>query len=470
MRAALSTLVLVTLCCPVPAAAQEPEGTRASRWAGLEEWADAVVAADGRWRGPRVAWPDASPRPIAAGARVDALDLPVSVHAERPSEAQARLEQALAGAEAAYLALTREGWPAAPTDGGREGTGGFDLYLVAAPSFDDPAPALPTEPAGSSRTVRVAIDAPLLLADTDSASVFAELGSDVPGDRVFVCAFQAYAEAALLSADVAEAPAVRRALAVWLTERFTGVLGCEEERVIEQQLHPERGFVAHDARSGEGGVVFVGALAQRHDRGSGTFLPAVFDGMRQWTRDGGDPYGLPDFWWTIGMVLTRADDDLLRFLRELSVSRWFTGARTGGRFTWLDRLPAEATPPTFSETTWERLPRTLPCALEVEPYGTAYARVDVSGAPEGSRLRVWLEAEYGVQWTLGAVRLDEAGRDLAHTFAPARDTPTSYLSVELLPGTRAVLLVVTSLGARGLDADEVDDHARSFRLVVDRGT
>ncbi len=467
----LRTFFLSWLALSLPARAQEePErAPNAAHWEGLEEWAESVVGADGRWAGPRVPWPMPRSRPAVETDRRNSLLLPIAVHAEAASASSARLEEALAGLEAAHLALELERWPRPPADGGRGGTPDFDLYLRSEAAFEEPPPSFPTERASSSRLVRVGTDVPLLLADFDGATSFAELGADVPDDRVFACAVQAYVEAALLSADVAEAPAVRRAIAVWWTERLTGALGCDEQRVIDQQLHPERGFVGHDPVSGEGGVIFLGALAQRHDRGRGTFLPAVFDGMRQWTRDGGEPYALPDFWWTTGMVLMRADDDLLRFVRELSVSRYFTGSRRGGRFSWLDRLPHEASPPTFSETRWERLPRTLPCDLEVEPYGTAYARVEVDAAPAGARLRVWLEGEFGVQWSLGAVRLDPSGRDLAHTFAPARDEPRSYLSVELLPGTAAVLLAVTNFGGRGLDADEVDDHARSFRLVVDRG-
>jgi len=465
------TIVFWCLLAGLPAQAQEDteRPPNAAHWEGLEEWAEAVVGADGRWAGQRVDWPSVPARPVAGADRRDARLLPLTVHAESPRETAARLQAALAGLEAAHLAMELERWPVVPGDGGRGGTAGFDLYLREEGAFEEPAPRLPTERAATPRFVRVGTDAPLPLADFDGATTFAELGADVPEDRVFACAVQAYAEAALLAADVAEAPAVRRALAVWWTERLTGFVGCDEQRVIDQQLHPERGFLTHDPESGEGGVVFLGALAQRHDRNEGTFLPAVFDGMRQWTRDGGEPYGLPDFWWTTGMVLLRAEDDLLRFVRELSVSRYFTGSRRGGRFSWLDRLPHEASPPTFAETRWERLPRTLPCDLEVEPYGTAYALVDLGAAPPEARLRVWLEGEFGVQWSLGAARLDASGRDLAHTFAPARDEPRSYLSVELLPGTAAVLLAVTNFGGRGLDADEVDDHARSFRLVVDRG-
>jgi hypothetical protein len=456
------------------ASAQEPEPTvpgtptRLSYWSGLEEWSASVVDVDGRWRGPRVPFPASVDRPSTAVASYASLTLPISVHAD-PGVSTARALAVLEGAEAALLAIGSEGWPLPNPDGGREATAGLDLYLRADSTFTEAPSWVPSEHLPIERLVRVAVDGPLPLADTDAASTFGELASDIADDRLFACGFQAVAEAALLGSDVAEAPSVRRGVAVWLTERFTGVFGCDEQRVIDQQLAPERGFFTHEPDSGEGGAIFLGALSDRHDREAGTFLSALWNGTRQWTRDGGDPYGLPDFWWVVGMALTRAEDDLLRFVRELGVARYFAGTRSGSRFPWLDRLPAEATVPLFVESRWERLPRALVSDAEVEPYGSAYARIDVRGAPEGSYLRVWLEGEFGVQWSLGATRVDATGRDVSHSFVPSRNEPRAYQPIELLPGTAEVVLVVTNLGARALDADEPEDHMRSFRLVVDRG-
>lgn len=454
------------------AAAQAPEtaeGAPSGHWAGLDEWSASIaVDADGNWRGPRVPIPPSTPRPASAVVQTRSLLLPVAVLAD-PEVPDARARVALAGLEAAALALPSEGWPTPLSDGGAGDSDGFDLYLRAEPTFTDAPSWVPTERAPIERALRVEIDQPRMLADTDAASTFAQLGSAVPDDRVFACAFQAYAEAALSGSDVAEAPAVRRAFAVWITERFTGVMGCEEERVTALQRAPERGFITHELDSGEGGVVFLGALAERHDQGAGTFLPAVWNGMRQWTRDGGDPHAMPDFWWVIGMVLERAHDDQLRVMRELGVARYFTGPRRGSaRYQFLDRLPDDAAPSPFVSTRWSRLPRTLPCELEVEPYGSAYATVVIDEAPEASYLRIWLEGERGVRWSLGAARIDASGGDAGHSFAPTRDDPDSYLTLDILPGTREVVIVVTNLGARTLDADEVDDFARSFRLVVDR--
>jgi len=440
-----------------------------SHWAGLDEWAATIaVEADGHWRGPRAPIPASTPRPTSSVMLERSLLLPVAVLAD-PEVSEARVRSALAGLEAAALALPSEGWPTALSDGGAGDTDGFDLYLRAQPTFSDAPSWVPTERAPIERALSIELDQPRMLADTDAASTFAQLGSIVPDDRIFACAFQAYAEAALLGSDVAEAPAVRRAFAVWITERFTGVMGCQDELVTAQQLAPERGYMTHELDSGEGGVVFLGALAERHDHDAGTFLPAVWNGMRQWTRDEGDPHALPDFWWVVGMALERAHDEQLRVMRELGVARYFTGPRRGSaRFQFLNRLPEDAAPSAFAITRWSRLPRTLPCELEIEPYGSAYATVTIDEATESSYLRVWLEGERGVRWSLGAARIDGTGRDAGHSFAPTRDDPNSYLTIDIVPGTREVVIVVTNLGARTLDADEVDDFARSFRLVVDR--
>ena len=55
--------------------------------------------------------------------------------------------------------------------------------------------------------------------------------------------------------------------------------------------------------------------------------------------------------------------------------------------------------------------------------------------------------------------------------APVRQTnPRSYIPLELTDDeTASVLIVVTNLGHRIVDADEPDDQVRSFRLIVDDG-
>ena len=83
-----------------------------------------------------------------------------------------------------------------------------------------------------------------------------------------------------------------------------------------------------------------------------------------------------------------------------------------------------------------------------------------------------LVALYPLSLSVAAQRSDlmRVEREISRTRAPARDEPRSYLSIELLRGTADVVLVVTNLSGRGLDADEPDDHVRAFRLTVDRET
>ena len=50
-----------------------------------------------------------------------------------------------------------------------------------------------------------------------------------------------------------------------------------------------------------------------------------------------------------------------------------------------------------------------------------------------------------------------------------RNNARSYLPVDLTdPQIARVILVVTNMGARRVDADEPDDQVRAFRLVLDQ--
>ncbi len=86
------------------------------------------------------------------------------------------------------------------------------------------------------------------------------------------------------------------------------------------------------------------------------------------------------------------------------------------------------------------------------------------------RCGFWLRGEYGVGWALSAVRLAADGQERGRVRAPVRPrTPRSYIPLELPYGeTAKVVIVVTNMGARLVDADEPSDLARAFRLVLDK--
>lgn len=458
--------VLVLLLTGAPPLVEAQEGTIP----GLAEWSDAVVD-DGHWTGPRVPYPSVTPRPVAGRSRASLL-LPVTVHAEAGVD-ERRIERALSALELAWLALESRGWPTPPSDGGRDGTDGFDLFLRNEWSTTDAPSWVPTEREPPERFARAGFDAMQLLDDLDAALTFAEVYAGVPDDRLEACVTSALIEAALLSTDPAEAISVRRATATYLTQQWTGELGCDEGLVVTQALEPTRGIFLHDPSAGEGGALFLASLSARHDEGTGDWLRDVWNAARQRTPEG-ELHAVPDVPWMLVQATELTYTPLVRSVVDFAASRWFGGRRrAGARLSILRALPDEATIPAWIRTTWARLPRRLLFADEgeVEPYGTAYAVVDVRGAPPGSRVQVWMEGEYGVEWSLVGMRVDRRGHEISRTRAPARDRdPHSYLSIELLEGTVEVVLAVTNLSGRGPDADEADDHARSFRLTVDSET
>ena len=271
--------------------------------------------------------------------------------------------------------------------------------------------------------------------------------------------------------DPAEAPAWRRATATFLSYLVTGRFGCDEGLVIEHQTASEHGFVSHAPGSGEGGALLLGAISARHDGETGNFIRDLWNATRQYTRDGCDLHALPDVYHVIAQGVAIAEDPLTRIVEDFGASRYFAGLPSRERATAypiLGALPRGAAVPVFATADWAHLPRTMRFDREVEPYGSGYAAIDVRGAPPGARLRVWLRGEFGVEWSLIAIRLDERGDEIARMRAPPRPTPESYLPVELLTGTAEVVLAVTNISARGLDADEPDDFVRSFTLTVDR--
>jgi hypothetical protein len=242
-------------------------------------------------------------------------------------------------------------------------------------------------------------------------------------------------------------------------------------------------------------------MAARHDGLETEFLRDAWLMARQRTREGEGLRGEPDVVRVLMQASTLAHDPMDRVVESLAVARFFAGAREGVRsrpdIPLLAQLPADAAVPVFGRSSWERLPRTLRPAHDaapLEPWGSAYARIDVRGAPPGSQLRVWLDGEMGTEWSLVAVRLDAAGVERGRTRAPPTRRARSYIPVELFAeGEPAeVVLVVTNLPdddddrdahagtsrdatiagrvhRAGLDPDVPGDGPHGFRLIVDRG-
>ncbi|MBN8611563.1 MAG: hypothetical protein J0L92_13305 [Deltaproteobacteria bacterium] len=464
---------------------------------GMAAYVDALAVETGDWRGQRVPWPAVSARPPSEVTRTSWL-WPATVHGTTDTLDAALAARWMDAIDHAYRFLHDAGWPLPPLDGGRDGSDGFDVYVIDRPIADEPTDTLDPDLTREGRRSASRFDAPLFDQRHDAAIVHAVVDRDVPDDRLDACAIQLVASAGLFAADPAEAESLREATAAWLAWSATGHLGCDEDALTRQQHASHRALVTMDARDGEGAAIFLGAMSARHDGLETDFLRDVWSMARQRTRDGGDLQGEPDVLRVLQQASTLAHDPMDRVVESMAVARYFAGGREGAArpdVPLLAALGADARVPVFVSSSWERLPRTLrpaPDAPPLEPWGSAYARVDVRGAPSGSVLRVWLDGELGTEWSLVAVRLDAHGAERGRTRAPPTRTARGYIPVELGEGTTEVVLVVTNLpddddlrdrnpsASRdatiagrlhrvGLDADTPGPGPHAFRLIVDRG-
>ncbi|MCB9613729.1 MAG: hypothetical protein H6721_07950 [Sandaracinus sp.] len=413
---------------------------------GVSEWAEAFVEATARHWGGRVT-PRPEPRPRPESAQF--LDgLRVRVHAGE-AVPEAKLAEVLALAEATGARLVAEGWPEPLPDGGLGGTNAFDLYLA------------PTEALGEARS-----DGPASWSLLDADVAHAVVDPGLGGEELEAAVVDAWVRALTLNLDPAEASSWREATGAWMAWMHLGRFG-PADALEAQQSHPDRAWV--DDAHGEGGALLLALVSGRHDGGTGTFVRDLWQLTRQRTWEGTDLRASPDLWECLDVTTEHAGLRLFDLVADLSVARFFLGERDAQAvFPDLRGLGPMATPPVTFRASLAQMPVHTRPGAELSPLGSGYALIDVRGAPANSRLRVWLRGEYGVQWSLVALRLDAEGRERGRIAAPPRrGDHRSYVPVELEADTATVLVAVTNLSHRLPDADDPDPNGRAWRLILD---
>jgi hypothetical protein len=409
-----------------------------------------TMTAPARYRGPTVPFPPPGPRPLTAGWVLRSSSYPLSVHA--PAAAPyIRVERALRALEFAYAWADAHGWPLPFPDAGAGGSADFDLYL--APAATAPAYAR--------------LDAPLSYTDLDAATTYAVLDPDVADAALDRCALAALIHAGLLGHDPPEVmrDSALRATAAFAAYQALGELGCDDARA-ESQAAPFMGATGSSDEQVTSLALMLVMMSERHDHGSGTFVRGAWELARQHSQSPSEQHVLPTFWQALAAALDRAGESLDQAAEEFALAR-YTAPRAHDDPSLLP-LSAAAQVPVRVAPAYAALPRHLP---EHEPglgtYGSAYTRIDVSGAPRDSRLQVWLTGDPTTRWSLIAVRFDAGGRELGRVAAPARRVPQSYVPIELTPDTHDVLLTVIALPfALPGDTEEEDEADGSFRLVL----
>jgi hypothetical protein len=433
----------------VPAAAsaqedEEPQGT-------IDSLATFLVDAMSQvWTGPRVEPPPQTPRPdMPIALRSD--ELPLAVHATADSE---RAEEVLRALEDTYRLLEKTGWPTHLPDGGYGGSDDFDLYLA-----DEP-----------QRSTEAFADTERSWVLLDEATTFAVMDAGVDPIALEACVASAYAEAVLYAQDPAESVAWRRATADFVSWLVTGRFGCDEAAGI-QQREPWRSPIEGAAGSGAGGAGFLAFLSERHDRGSGAFIRDLWALARQNTWEGHGLRASPDLWEALDVMIERSEDTMDELVLDYSVARWFTGEPARERQApepVLNAMPRDAIVPYVDTIRWDELSEHSAAAdPPIEPLGTGYVEIDVSGAPANATLELWLRGEYGVEWAMVAFRVDRNRHELGRVSTPVRLHTNAYLQVSLFENTDRVIVAVTNFSSRLPDADEPDENLRSFHIIAD---
>ncbi|MFW6052209.1 MAG: hypothetical protein ACODAU_13605 [Myxococcota bacterium] len=457
MRATHSALASALVAAAVLSPPALAAVARAQSSEDIREYAETIVEmTTPRWEGQVVDWPEPRPRPAGSTHVLESPRWPVAVHAGAEVPVR-RARRALSALETAHDLLDAAGWPAPWPDGGRGGTGGFDLYLA------------PLDDGGGAEAFS---DGAVPWSFYDAVSSYAVVDPAVARGALDACVASAYVQAALLGQDPAEAAAWRRATGAYVAWLLTGEAGCTGG-VAAQQEQPWRSWIgrAEPGRDASGGALLLALLSARHDGGTGVFVRELWQLARQRSAPLDGLRGSPDLWQALEADLEAGESDLDDTITSLAVTRRFSGDRARGHVNGPLRALLEGTAvPTWLRAAWEDLPEhSPPSEPPLEPYGSAYAVVDVSEAPPGAVLRIWLRGEYGVRWSLVAVRLDAAGRELHRVTAPPRKVPRSYVPLELDGDTERVLIVATNLSSRLPDADIRDENVRTFRLILDRG-
>ena len=409
--------------------------------------AELVRMTSRRWAGPRTEAPGPRVRPRTTFA-LDSLRLPLRVHATEGVDAR-RVAEVLAALERVVDFVDAMHWRPPYWDGDLGGSASFDLYLA------------PTEALAEAHS-----DGRLLWTYLDAVSSYAVLDPEV--EHLNACVASAYLDALTMQLDPAEAPQWRRATGAWLAWEWTGRFGCTDAGAAQQQ-ESWRSWIQGAADHGAGGGVMLSMLSAVHGESTGVFIRELWQLTRQRTWEGVDLRASPDLWESLDRTLDVAGDRLPSMIEDMAVARYFLGPdREDNRhYRVLGGLGPDYAVPIAFETGLADLPHHSRASTELQTYGSAYALVDVRGAPPQSRLRVWLRGEYGVEWALTGSRLI-GGEEKARLSAPPRRAdPRSYLPVELTEDTEYVLVTITNLSHRLADADDPSPNARAFRLIFD---
>jgi len=407
---------------------------------------------------------------------------PLCVHAPAGTDAEV-MRTALADLEQADAALVHVlGLPRPLSDGALGGGPGFDLYLVDRVVSADWQPAA-GEAVQLDRWCVTGRDDPRAIG-WDRASAFTLLDRMAAPPASGGCVrknlvARGYASAIRLGIDAAESVESREAAAAYLAGMVAPCPTVSAELIDDFQAHPERALT----RSGDvAGPAAAMAFHWFVDFALGAGAPGVLStallaiGSQKTPASSLRWFDEPDPFDALRGALSAkqppktAGDLLLDF----AVARLFFGDRDDG--THLDSGWAGSFGRVRFEwsTPWRSLPRRLAPSRPVDPTGSTYLWIDLTGAPAGASLAMHVEWEPPVVFRWAVVRVKRDGSEASRVLVTAQERSTfAERNVEHLEGLAGLAIVGTNVGDIDLthpfDPDETPYEPHGYVLTLAAG-
>jgi hypothetical protein len=173
--------------------------------------------------------------------------------------------------------------------------------------------------------------------------------------------------------------------------------------------------------------------------------PDLFDALRGTLKARTPPITIDDFWMdlAIARLFMGTRDDGVHFGESAS-----TGSFGRIRFDW--SLP------------YASLPRRVSPDRPIDPSGSTFIWIDLSGAPKGARLAFRLEWEGPVPFRWALVRIDREGREVSRVMiTPQQKATLAEKNLDVLDDLAGVALVGVNVGDLRLD-DPFDPDATPY--------
>lgn len=287
----------------------------------------------------------------------------------------------------------------------------------------------------------------------DRASVFGLISPKLtPGCTLQTAVHRTVATALLAATDIGETPGFFAGSAAYLAGETTGCRLHELAGIDDAQTHPERSlFSTTSWDSPDASPLlpwFFDAAYSNTDAPAGLLLSTLWRGAQQKTpADATTFFNDRDAFTTLTAIAKGRNRTLPDLLLDLAVGRAFLGDRNDGQHvvdsTWSGQFGRVRFDASFAFNT---LPRRIAFS-PLEPTGSTYTWVDLTGAPPKAGVIVRAEWERPLSLRWAVVRIGHDGNELSRIEIPVeRGVYSVERSIVELESTAGLLVVGVSVG------------------------